>query len=144
MENLFFLTLFIFLDILNGATTSKNHSILTPRSNNTILYVFSGSDWCSNCIQLERKVLSDTQFLDSLKTHKVELEKIDFPQRKKLPQETLQYNNSLAEKFGFDGSFPTMIVYSPTTHKYKRIVYQNEHAALFSKKVIELAATLYE
>ena len=110
----------------------------------TILYVFSGSDWCANCIELERKIISNPKFQSSLKAHHIQLEIIDFPQRKKLKAEMVKYNTLIAEKFNFEGVYPTLIVFSSSSQKYKQIVYQNENVEDFSNRIISEATTLHE
>ncbi|MFM9837615.1 MAG: thioredoxin fold domain-containing protein [Cyclobacteriaceae bacterium] len=110
----------------------------------TILYVFSGSDWCANCIELDKKIISDPAFQSSLKSHHIQLQIIDFPQRKKLKAEVVKYNSSVAEKFNFDGVYPTLIVFSAGSQKHKHIVYQNETAEAFLSRIIKEAATLHE
>jgi len=91
-----------------------------------VLYVFEGSDWCNNCARLEKKILTDSIFQKQISTLEIELERIDFPQRKKLPSELMEYNQKIAEKFGFDGVFPTLIIARTDTEHYLRIYYQNE------------------
>lgn len=83
-------------------------SIETPP--NLKLIVFEGSDWCVNCIQLEKNVLSDAVFIEFSQKNKIELERIDFPQRKKQAKEIKKYNAEMAEKYQFDGTFPTVIL----------------------------------
>lgn len=116
----------------------------TQKKSPIILYVFSGSDWCTNCIKLERRVLSDSLFLEKLVRHDLKLEKIDFPQRRKLAAEVKKYNESIAEKFGFNGVFPTLILFSSLSGKHKFITYENEPPITFSKRVIAEAANLHE
>jgi thiol-disulfide isomerase/thioredoxin len=116
----------------------------TQKKSPMILYVFSGSDWCTSCIKLERKVLSDSLFLEKLVQHDLKLEKIDFPQRIKLSTEVKKYNESIAEKFGFNGVFPTLILFSSVSGKHKLITYENEPPIAFSQRVIAEAANWHE
>lgn len=95
------------------------------------LIIFEGSDWCPNCRRLEKNVLSDSLFLNELKTLSVRIELIDFPQSKKLSPETRQYNSSTADKFEFDGNFPTIVITRTDTLKYQRIMYTNQSAGDF-------------
>lgn len=84
------------------------------------LIVFEGSDWCVKCIRLEEQVLLDSQFIQFTQLHQIELERIDFPQRKQLDQKILEYNETVAEKLQFDGAFPTLFLIdskSNTIHK---------------------------
>ena len=57
-----------------------------PEDKLSLIY-FSGSDWCTECILFERKVLRDTAFAGYLKRNSIDLERIDFPQRQKLSKE---------------------------------------------------------
>lgn len=89
------------------------------------LIVFSGSDWCSNCIRFEKNILSDTSFLEKAQQWNIEVEKIDFPQRKKLSKEVEKYNASIAEKYKFEGVFPTIIITNTETNSFREINYQS-------------------
>jgi thiol-disulfide isomerase/thioredoxin len=137
------LTICLLLSIQH-AVAKDTTTHVKAESSDTILYVFSGSDWCANCIELEKKIISDPAFQSSLKSHHIQLQIIDFPQRKKLKAEVVKYNSSVAEKFNFDGVYPTLIVFSAGSQKHKQIIYQNESAEVLSSRIIKEAATLYE
>ncbi|MFT6808918.1 MAG: thioredoxin-related protein [Saprospiraceae bacterium] len=76
----------------------------------SIMMVFSGSDWCKPCIQLKKEVLEKKEFQSFRKEHLVHLE-LDFPYSKKntLTKEQLAHNETLAEKYNQAGSFPKVI-----------------------------------
>lgn len=88
------------------------------------LVVFEGSDWCAECRQLERNVLSDSTFSSFLETEGIEIVRADFPQRKKLDKSQVRRNEALAEQFGFAGQFPTLIL--SATDTFYTISYQRE------------------
>jgi thioredoxin-related protein len=138
------LLLIYFLISIQYAVAKETSVYTKAEPPDTILYVFSGSDWCANCIELDKKIISDPAFQSSLKSHHIQLQIIDFPQRKKLKAEVVKYNSSIAEKFNFDGVYPTLIVFSAGSQKHKHIVYQNETAEAFSSRIIKEAATLHE
>jgi len=100
-----------------------------------VLYVFAGSDWCANCRRLEANVLSDSAFLFKLDSMQVRLEILDFPQRKKLSSEIVAYNQSMSEKLGFNGDFPSLMLYSTQKDKSNILLYKNENAAEFYQMV---------
>ena len=81
------------------------------RENRPILALFTGSDWCGFCIQLEKETLSSPEFQKFLKEKVVPLY-LDFPADKKTPQERLRRNQEIAGKFGVHG-FPTTIFLAP-------------------------------
>lgn len=80
-------------------------------SNKPIILVFSGSDWCSPCIKLEKEIWESTEFQVYAKEHYV-MVRADFPKRKsnKLSDEQEAINAQLAEKYNSDGYFPLVVV----------------------------------
>lgn len=107
-----------------------------------ILYLFTGSDWCANCKRLEKKVLSDSEFISSLAKHNIELEVIDFPQRKKLSPETILYNDSMAQDLKFDGGFPGIVLRSNTSLSTQKLKYSNETSQEFLTLLLDSKAKL--
>ncbi len=96
------------------------------KNSNHKLIVFEGSDWCPNCISFEKNVLSNAVFKNFLDDNKIEIEMIDFPQRKKLSKEQKKYNASVAEKYSFDGKYPTILLTNETTDEYLKLDYSNQ------------------
>ncbi|TXN35503.1 thioredoxin fold domain-containing protein [Flagellimonas hymeniacidonis] len=90
------------------------------------LVFFEGSDWCVNCIRFDRNVLSDPYFKYFLEKQDIEIERIDFPQRKKQDEATKTYNASIAEKFNFQGVFPTIILVENTTGEIIPLNYHDQ------------------
>ena len=76
-----------------------------------IVLVFSGSDWCGPCIRFKKKVLDSEEFTSYAEQNYV-LYNADFPRKSKnaLPQEKLNSNKSLAEKYNPKGHFPMVVV----------------------------------
>ena len=90
------------------------------------LIIFEGSDWCVNCIRLERNILRDTAFIQYLNQKNIKLLKIDFPQRKKLSSEQQSYNEQIAGKYNFEGIFPTIIIARSDTLRFEKMSYQHQ------------------
>lgn len=79
--------------------------------NKNILLVFSGSDWCARCIELEKLVWQSESFKTEAKKTWVLL-RADFLQKKGNP-EPVDVNDMkmiLAEKYNRDGFFPFVVV----------------------------------
>jgi protein disulfide-isomerase len=77
--------------------------------NGKVLFVhFTGSDWCSWCVKLDKEIFSTEEFKSFAKSNLV-LVKLDFPKNKKPAPEVMKRNSKLARKFGVRG-FPTIIV----------------------------------
>ena len=106
------------------------------------LVVFEGSDWCNNCIRFEKKVLSNKSFIHFTDVKKIEIERIDFPQRKKLDKEIKDYNASIAEKYNFQGVFPTILLVEQGSETVLKINYANqdteEFISLLKSKITSL------
>lgn len=96
-----FLSLCIWMVCL-AATSVKPESLR--------LIVFQGSDWCAQCILFEKNVLSDSLFINYTNAHSITIERIDFPQRTKLDSITQKHNEDMADKFNFQGQFPTVLL----------------------------------
>ena len=99
------------------------------------LLVFEGSDWCANCHRLEKNILSDSLFINQLGKNSIEVERIDFPQRKKLSKNIQSYNRAIAEKYEFDGVFPTLLLIKKNDDSFQKIAYQNQSVEEFLKLI---------
>lgn len=108
-----------------------------------VLLFFTGSDWCSNCLRLEKNILSQTEFVEFANENLVLLN-ADFPQRKKLsPEQTVQ-NESLAEKYNPQGSFPTLLLINSEKTHLKYLYYSNQDKNEFLKMLNKELAALHE
>jgi thioredoxin-related protein len=76
-----------------------------------ILLVFSGSDWCRNCILLDHEVFKSPEF-QKLAEEKLVLIKADFPRKKKNQVSKTQQgvNSQLAKDFNPEGNFPKVVL----------------------------------
>ncbi len=84
---------------------------ISKKTNKPILANFTGSDWCGWCKVLDKQVFSTDEF-KSWATENVVLLVLDFPRKKKLPQEMLIQNYSLQKAFGVRG-YPTIMLFKP-------------------------------
>ena len=96
-----------------------------------ILALFTGSDWCPPCQQLEKNILLQPAFKDFAKKHLVTLF-LDFPQQTKLDDGVKKQNDDLAKKFSVE-AYPTILVLSADGEKelWKTVGY----SALFLEKL---------
>ena len=77
--------------------------------NKHILIAFTGSDWCTNCIKLEKEILNQETFL-AFAVKNLVMVRADFPRRKKnlLPEIQTKHNEQLAASYNSAGQFPTV------------------------------------
>src|SRR5689334_10049901 len=73
-----------------------------------VMLDFTGSDWCGWCIKLNKEVFSKPEFAEYAKKNLILVE-VDFPVKKKLPEELKKANESLQEKYKVEG-YPTIVV----------------------------------
>lgn len=73
-----------------------------------ILALFTGSDWCPYCMDLEKDVLSQEEFIDFASKSFVLLY-LDFPQNKKIDPKLEKQNEKLSEQYSVEG-FPTILI----------------------------------
>lgn len=98
-----------------------------------ILALFTGSDWCGPCQNLEKNILIQPSFKDFAKRHLVTLF-LDFPQKTELDDGVKKQNDDLAKKFSVE-AYPTILVLSSDGEKelWKQVGY----TALFLEKLQE-------
>ena len=63
-----------------------------------IMLFFTGSDWCGWCMRLKREVFNLPDF-KTWSDENVVLVELDFPRRKKLPENIMKQNRELANVF---------------------------------------------
>lgn len=78
------------------------------KENKAVLVNFTGSDWCIWCKRLSAEVFQQKEFEEYAKKSLV-LVMLDFPKDIEQTQETKEYNNKLAQKYGIQG-FPTILL----------------------------------
>lgn len=94
------------------------------------LLIFTGSDWCPNCRRLEKKILNDSVFINFTRD-RLSIQFADFPQHKKLDTETIEQNKALAEKYHFQGIYPTILILDESGNVKREIYYRNQSATEF-------------
>ena len=95
----------------NWVTNFNKAKQEASKTNDKIVLVFQGSDWCGPCMKLEKEIWSSPEFQKLAKDHFVML-KADFPRRKanKLSDEQTAQNAKLAEMYNQEGFFPLVVV----------------------------------
>jgi thioredoxin-related protein len=76
--------------------------------NKNVLLDFTGSDWCGWCIKMVDETLSKPEFTDYAAKNLVLVE-VDFPNKKKLSDETKKQNEELKKQFDAKG-YPTFVL----------------------------------
>lgn len=130
------------------------------KENKLVLIDFTGSDWCSACVQLRRNVLDNPDFR-AYADERFVLMEVDLPQRKSFDPELRAKNEAIAARYGV-AAYPTIMVVNPQggvlggfqegdkTVKEAIAVLDNAYTvdALFRKAAmqsgLERAKTLYE
>ena len=103
-----------------------------------IFVYFTGSDWCTYCIMLHKEVFDKGTFLEDMSKKYVFL-KIDFPQRKPLPEVTQQKNDKLAEDYEVQG-FPTVLLMDKEGKAFGKTGYKGLGPDKYAEHINELAS----
>ena len=137
------LTLFCSISYANGeistATSLEAAFQLAQQQKKHVFLYFTGSDWCSNCKLLKKKVLSQPEFLTYAGEHLV-LFNVDFPVKKKaLSKEQKAINKKIIEEYNKEGLFPYSVILTPN----KKIIgalsgYRNGKPEVYINKIKRL------
>ncbi len=95
--------------------------------------LFTGSDWCRPCINLEGEVFHSEEFKKLTKD--LVLIKLDFPRRKPQDPELRKRNQRLMRKYRASG-FPTVIILSPDGKElYRKVGYRKGEKDSFLNEI---------
>ena len=101
-------------------TNYKQALAQAAKENKQVLLDFTGSDWCPYCIQMDREVLSKSQF-ENFASKNLVLVKLDYPRRKKLPPSEMQQNDQLQQQYSIEG-YPTYVLLDSRGKEVKRVI----------------------
>lgn len=76
--------------------------------NKLLLLDFTGSDWCRPCMEMEKRVFTQSAFQEYAKEHLILL-RVDFPSFRKLPPEVVTQNGKLRQQYKVEG-FPAFVL----------------------------------
>ena len=108
-------------------------------SKKDLLIDFTGSDWCSWCIKLNKEVFSQEPFKAGVKD-KFVLVELDYPQDKsKLSAATLKQNEELAKKYPISG-YPTILLTDAEGKPFAATGYEAGGPEAYVKHLDELRA----
>ena len=90
---------------------------------------FTGSDWCSWCMKLDKEIFSTAAFKDYAKDNLLLVE-IDFPQIKPLHRDVQAKNDALGAKYKIE-IFPSVLVFSSEGKQIGKLSYTAGGPAAF-------------
>jgi thioredoxin-related protein len=105
---------------------------LAKNQDKSILMIFAGSDWCRPCKMFKKQVLDTEPFYHFVEDNLIILY-LDFPSKKKnkLSEEQKAHNESLAEQFNPEGSFPKILLMQQNDEPPEVIQYRSQNANQF-------------
>lgn len=117
----------------NGAedTTLSAAFSQAKRENKKTMILFTGSDWCSWCMKLDKEVLSQSEF-DAYARSNLVLVKVDFPNHGTQSDAVKKANHALGNKMGVTG-LPSMHFFNPDGKQIGRAGYQPGGVATFAR-----------
>lgn len=106
-------------------------------SKKDLLVDFTGSDWCSWCIKLDKEVFSQDAFKTGVKD-KFVLVEVDFPKDPTiLKAQTLKQNEELGKKYDIKG-YPTILLCDADGRPFAATGYREGGADAYVKQLTEL------
>lgn len=108
----------------------------SEESDKFILLNFSGSDWCGNCMRLEKELFVSEEFLAFAEENLILLN-LDFPAKKanKLSPEQTAYNDRLAERYNKKGVFPLTLILNSKGEIIGEMAYPNALVSGYIKNI---------
>lgn len=88
-------------------------------SGKMLLIDFTGSDWCPPCMALNKRVLSQKEFIDEA-SKKFVLVELDFPKKKKLPEAQAAANEAASQTYNIE-YFPTIVLTDADGKEFARL-----------------------
>jgi thioredoxin-related protein len=143
MINLLLSVLFSIATIVppNWTTSINAAKDIAKKENKFILLNFSGSDWCIPCMRLEQDIFNSDSFIKYANDNLI-LVNADFPRKSKnqLTKEQQKLNDTLADKYDPQGSFPFTILLDADGNKIKIWDgYYKDGAEKFIEEIKEIA-----
>lgn len=86
-----------------------------------LMTVFTGSDWCPQCAQLESEILATPAFTAWAARSVVQVT-LDFPMHHPLPPAETAANDAVARRYGID-QFPVVLLLDPDGRELGRLHY---------------------
>ncbi len=129
MKNTIVVITFLLSGLLSAQKWEANLNdamAMAKESQNNIILVFSGSDWCAPCIKLDKTVWQSKEFQSYANDHWVLL-RADFPRKKnnRLSDQQSALNAILAEKYNKNGHFPLVVIIDPVGNILGQAGYKN-------------------
>lgn len=104
--------------------------------NRRVFLFFTGSDWCSWCMRLNKEILSTPEFARYSK-EKLILVEVDFPKKRPQSASLKAQNAKLFKRYKIEG-YPTVIVLDSTGKKIDELGYQEGGPAPFISRLGKL------
>ncbi|MFD1468556.1 thioredoxin family protein [Hymenobacter caeli] len=110
-------------------------------SQEPVLAVFSGSDWCKPCMMLKQEVFDQPEFAQYARG-KFVLARFDFPRNKKnrLDPAQTKRNEEAAARLNKEGVFPAVVLLSPEGKVLARTGYRPGGATAYDAYLSQLLA----
>ena len=98
----------VFAEKIPYFTDIKAAKVAAAEQKKDLFLEFTGSDWCTWCIVMKRKILDKEEFYAATKDQFIFVE-LDYPKKKKLAAEIQAQNKALDKEYKIEG-YPTIIL----------------------------------
>jgi protein disulfide-isomerase len=124
---------------MNGIQWETNYQKavrMAQEQNKPILLLFTGSDWCTWCIRLEKEVFASPSFVDRMKDKFIYV-KLDYPNSSKPSADIVAQNKALKAKFKVQG-FPSVVILNSREDKIGSLGYQAGGPVKYSQTLLDI------
>jgi thioredoxin-related protein len=106
-------------------TNFKDAQQKAKAQNKLILMIFEGSDWCSSCMKLKKRIIKTKEFENYIQNKYIPV-KLDFPRKRKnrLTKKQKEHNKKLASIYNNQGYFPLIVITNKNGDKITEIGYE--------------------
>ncbi len=123
----------------NGWDDDYEKALAKAKAENKMVVLdFTGSDWCSWCMKLDKEVFSKKEFKDYAKDNLVLVE-VDFPNARRQSKKLKEQNEKLKTEHAVRG-YPTIIVLDSEGKKVGQLGYMQGGPEPFIEKLNALKA----
>lgn len=114
---------------------------LAQEQNKPLLLYFTGSDWCTWCMRLDKEILTTAAFEQLAGPHFIFVN-VDFPKYKQLDPQLVEQNRKLRDEYKIVG-FPTIVLLDPNMHQIGTFYYKNESPEAYAQRLIDAAQAIH-
>jgi protein disulfide-isomerase len=123
-------------DEIEWVTDFAKAKEMAQKSQKPIFIYFTGSDWCSWCMKMDKEILKTPAFIRQAAPEFIFM-KVDFPTYTVLDEATVKQNEELKNQYNIRG-FPTIVILDPHGDMVTQLHYENVGGDAYAKNLLKI------